>query len=254
MRARRAEIQIGGAMIRMNAGTGVSVLNLDDQITQLQLSQGTLNVRVRRLEPNQVFEIDTPNLAFTLRQPGEYRIDVDPDGNATTIVVRKGQGEVYGEGASYVVDSRQPYRFAGTGLRDYSMVDAPRARRIRSLVGRSRPQLRHVRFGPLCLAGCRRLSGPRCEWHVALSTPSYGNVWVPNRVAAGWAPYHDGHWAWVDPWGWTWVDDAPWGFAVSHYGRWANLNGTWGWVPGPRRRALTTRRRSSRSSAAAISR
>ena len=39
--------------------------------------------------------------------------------------------------------------------------------------------------------------------------------------------------AWVDPWGWTWVDDAPWGFAVSHYGRWANLHGAWGWVPGP---------------------
>ena len=62
---------------------------------------------------------------------------------------------------------------------------------------------------------------------------TYGNVWTPNRVAAGWAPYRDGHWAWVDPWGWTWVDDAPWGFAVSHYGRWANFGGSWGWVPGP---------------------
>ena len=61
----------------------------------------------------------------------------------------------------------------------------------------------------------------------------YGNVWVPTRVEAGWAPYRDGHWAWVEPWGWTWVDDAPWGFAVSHYGRWANMRGTWGWVPGP---------------------
>ena len=29
------------------------------------------------------------------------------------------------------------------------------------------------------------------------------------------------------------MDDAPWGFAVSHYGRWTNLSGTWGWVPGP---------------------
>src|SRR4029077_11015724 len=62
---------------------------------------------------------------------------------------------------------------------------------------------------------------------------SYGNVWIPSRVAADWAPYRDGHWAWVDPWGWTWIDDAPWGFAVSHYGRWANFGGTWGWVPGP---------------------
>ena len=29
------------------------------------------------------------------------------------------------------------------------------------------------------------------------------------------------------------MDDAPWGFAVSHYGRWAHLQGRWGWVPGP---------------------
>ena len=98
-----------------------------DRIAQLQLSQGTLNVRVRRLAANQVFEVDTPNLAFTLRQPGEYRISVDPDGNATDIFVRKGQGEVYGEGAAYAIDSRQPYRFAGTGLREYQYIDAPRA-------------------------------------------------------------------------------------------------------------------------------
>jgi hypothetical protein len=60
---------------------------------------------------------------------------------------------------------------------------------------------------------------------------SSGSVWVPNRVVAGRMLNHDGHWASVDPWGWTWVDDARWGFAVSHYGRWANLSGTWG-VPG----------------------
>jgi len=230
----RAEIQVGGAMIRMNAGTAVSVLNLDDRIAQLQLSQGTLNVRVRRLEPNQVFEVDTPNLAFTLRQPGEYRIEVDPNGSATTVVVRKGQGEVYGEDASYVIDSRQSYRFAGTGLRDYQLVEAPRldefdrwssdrdSRYDNSVSARYVSQ-DVVGYQDLDANGTWRVEG------------TYGNVWVPNRVAAGWAPYHDGHWAWIDPWGWTWVDDAPWGFAVSHYGRWANFDGTWGWVPGPAR-------------------
>jgi hypothetical protein len=65
--------------------------------------------------------------------------------------------------------------------------------------------------------------------------PNYGNVWTPTRVGAGWTPYRDGHWSWIDPWGWTWVDDAPWGYAVSHYGRWANSRGTWVWVPGPPR-------------------
>ena len=100
----RAEIQVGGATLRMSATTEVSILNLDDQIAQMQLTQGALNVRVRGLAPGQTIEVDTPNLAFTVRQPGAYRIEVDPDGNATTIIVRSGQGEVYGEGAAYVVD------------------------------------------------------------------------------------------------------------------------------------------------------
>jgi len=228
----RAEIQAGGAMIRMSAGTGVSVLNLGDRITQLQLTQGTLNVRVRRLEPDQAFEVDTPNLAFTLRQPGEYRIAVDPDGNATDIVVRKGEGEVYGEGAAYVVDSRQAYRFTGTDLRDYEYVDAPRLDefdRWSSDRDRSYDSSRSARYVSPDVIGYQDLDATG-TWRV---DANYGNVWMPTRVAAGWAPYSDGHWAWVDPWGWTWVDDAPWGFAVSHYGRWANLGGTWGWVPGP---------------------
>jgi hypothetical protein len=56
---------------------------------------------------------------------------------------------------------------------------------------------------------------------------------VPNDTPADWAPYHDGHWIWQAPWGWTWVDDAPWGFAPYHYGRWAYVDDSWAWVPGP---------------------
>jgi hypothetical protein len=36
----------------------------------------------------------------------------------------------------------------------------------------------------------------------------------------------------VQPWGWTWVDNARWGFAPSHYGRWAYWRNSWCWVPG----------------------
>jgi hypothetical protein len=62
----------------------------------------------------------------------------------------------------------------------------------------------------------------------------YGPVWFPTSVAAGWAPYRYGHWAFIPPWGWTWIDDAPWGFAPFHYGRWAFIHGAWGWCPGER--------------------
>lgn len=228
----RAEIQVGGAMVRMNAGTSVSILNLDDQITQLQLTQGALNVRVLRLERDQLFEVDTPNVAFTLRQPGEFRIEVDPEGHATTIVVRRGEGEVYGEDAAFVMDARQPYRFIGTGMREYQHAAVPqpddfdrwtraRDRRYDASVS--------ARYVSRDVVGYQDLD-ENGVWRV---DATYGNVWIPNRVAAGWSPYSDGHWAWVHPWGWTWVDNAPWGFAVSHYGRWANVQGTWGWVPGP---------------------
>jgi hypothetical protein len=178
-----------------------------------------------------VFEVDTPNLAFTLRQPGEYRIEVDPEGDATTIVVRKGQGEAYGEGAAYIIDSRQPYRFTGTGLRDYQFSDVRIDEFDRWSSDRDRRYDTSIsaRYVAPDVVGYQDLDA-NGTWG---ADATYGNVWYPTRVASGWAPYRDGHWAWIDPWGWTWVDDAPWGFAVSHYGRWANFGGRWGWVPGP---------------------
>ncbi len=62
--------------------------------------------------------------------------------------------------------------------------------------------------------------------------PDSEPVWFPTSVPDDWAPYRFGHWDWIEPWGWTWVDDQPWGFAPFHYGRWANIDGHWGWVPG----------------------
>jgi hypothetical protein len=228
----RAEIQIGGALIRMDAGTGLSVLNLDDQVAQLQLTQGTLHVRVRRLASGQEFEVDTPNLAFTLQQPGAYRITVDPERDTTTIVMRSGRGEAYGDDAAYRIEAGQAYRFGGTGLRDAGVFGLPRDDDFdRWADDRDRRYDRSVsaRYVSPDVIGYQDLDA-HGSWRV---DATYGNVWFPDRVESGWAPYRDGHWAWIDPWGWTWVDDAPWGFAVSHYGRWAHFGGRWGWVPGP---------------------
>jgi len=225
----RAELQVGSAVIRMSGSTSVTLLNLDDRITQLQLAQGTLNVRVRRLDANDVFEVDTPNLAYLIRQPGEYRIDVDPTGNSTTVVVRNGQAEVYGERAAYVINTQQAYRFAGPDLRNYDYIEVPRADEFdRWSSERDRRGAVSARYVSRDVIGYEDLD----EYGSWRAAEGYGNVWIP-RVAAGWVPYRDGHWAWIEPWGWTWVDYAPWGFAVSHYGRWANIHGTWGWVPGP---------------------
>lgn len=121
----RAEVEIDGTVVRMDAGTGLVMLHLDGRIFQLKLMQGALNVRVRHLKSGQVVEVDTPNLALKLRQPGVFRIEVDPGADATTVFVRTGQAEVYGEGLLYVINSRQPYRFTGAGLRDVQAVFVP---------------------------------------------------------------------------------------------------------------------------------
>jgi len=230
----RAELQVGGAAIRLGANTSMTLLNLDDRIAQVQLSQGTLKVRVRRMGPNQIFEVNTPNLAFSMRRPGEYRIDVDADDDATAVRVKSGRGEAFGDGASYAVNAQQGYRFYGTGLADYDRLGAPRDDELdrwandrdRRMVGS-----RSAQFVSSDVVGYEDLDANGI-WR---RDAEYGNVWTPNRVAASWTPYRDGHWSWVDPWGWTWVDDAPWGYAVSHYGRWANIRGRWSWVPGPQR-------------------
>jgi hypothetical protein len=60
---------------------------------------------------------------------------------------------------------------------------------------------------------------------------SYGYCWHPTGVAADWAPYTDGYWAYTDS-GWTWVSYEDYGGIVYHYGRWVNLYGEgWVWVP-----------------------
>jgi len=72
----RAELQAGSIALRLGATTNVNVLNLDDRATQLELTQGSLYVRVWRIDRGETVEIDTPNLAFTVNSVGRYRIDV----------------------------------------------------------------------------------------------------------------------------------------------------------------------------------
>src|ERR1700733_10057804 len=76
----RAELDVGGAVIRLGSGTDFSFLNLDDNIAQMQVSAGTVVVRVREFLENQTYEIDTPNLAVLLYQAGQYRVDVSEAG------------------------------------------------------------------------------------------------------------------------------------------------------------------------------
>ena len=230
----RVELEIGAGSIRLDERTTFSLLNLDDRITQVELTDGTLNLSVRRLLDGQTYEIDTPTLAFVVSEPGEYRVDVAPNGDSTIVTVFDGSGDVYGENnASYRVRDGSSYRFNDSRLRDYEVLNIPRADDFdRFCQERTQRYERAVssRYVSDELVGYADLD----EYGSWNTVASYGSVWYPSGLRSDWAPYRDGHWAWIDPWGWSWIDDQPWGFAPSHYGRWANINNRWGWVPGPR--------------------
>src|SRR5437763_1014958 len=54
----RAELHLGYATVRLSDHTGFSFLNLTDDVTQLRLTEGTLNIRVRHLGDDETFEVE----------------------------------------------------------------------------------------------------------------------------------------------------------------------------------------------------
>lgn len=228
----RSELHIGSTAVRMGQQTSLDILNLDDNSTQLKVAQGTLSTHVRAIVPGSSYEIDTPNLALGVNGPGDYRVDVAPDGSSTTVTVRRGSATIYGDNGQVPVAAGQQITFAGTSLQQTADNDAPGADPFDQwTASRDAAEDRSVsaRYVSREMPGYQDLDA-NGTWR---STPQYGEVWTPNQEPAGWAPYRDGHWVWQAPWGWTWVDDAPWGFAPYHYGRWAYVDDAWAWVPGP---------------------
>ena len=228
----RAELHIGSAAIRMGSETSVTLTNLSDDVVQFELYQGTLNVQLSRLSHDEVFEIDTPNTAFTLLKPGNYRFDVDSNGDTTLITVWKGKGVATGEDSELQIESHRQVRFTNGRSMAHQIFGSPDFDAFDQWCrGRDERRDRAVsaRYVAPDVIGYEDLD----EYGRWREVPQYGAVWFPTRLSIGWEPYRYGHWIWVEPWGWTWVDDAPWGFAPFHYGRWVVLGGSWGWVPGP---------------------
>jgi hypothetical protein len=234
----RAELHIGSAAIRLSSNTGFSFLDLDDRMAQIRLTEGTLEVRVRRLGQDETFEIDTPNLAFSILRPGNYKINVNEAGDSTLVTVRDGEGEVTGGGSAYTIHARETGTFAGTDQLEADIEgfgnnddDFDRWARDRD---RREDRSQSSRYVSSDVIGYEDLDD-NGGWR---PTQEYGTVWFPHTTIVGWAPYRYGHWVWISPWGWTWVDDASWGFAPFHYGRWVTVGGVWGWVPCPPRREI----------------
>jgi hypothetical protein len=225
----RAELRIGSRSIAMNGNTEVAVAKLDQQVMQLALKQGRLSVHVRTLLESESIEIDLPKGAVWVLEPGIYDIDAGPD-QPERIAVLEGSARFVGGRLDVAVKAGDRAVINGGQTLTASIEKASQDD-----------------FTAWCRANDydhRRLAAP---YHVSpqmtgyealdeygswRTVGHYGSVWFPRSVPVGWIPYRDGYWSWVEPWGWNWIDVQPWGFAPFHYGRWAYVDGLWGWAPG----------------------
>ena len=229
-----AEMHIGSTSLQLASQTSLDLISVTDNDIHLSLVQGTLHLRIRDYPENQSIEVDTPDLTFTVQQPGDYKISTSPNAQNSFVIVRDGSGFVSssrdpnmsmtrGQQVTVWGNSQAPASF--TAAPPYNSFDQWAAQRI----ARDEQSI-SAQYVSRETAGYEALDS-NGDWR---NDPRYGAIWVPRLTVANWAPYHAGHWAYIDPWGWTWIDDMPWGFATFHYGRWALIDQQWCWVPGER--------------------
>lgn len=226
-RSGRAEVWIGSTAYRLSRDSEVEFPVVDDRRVDVRLNGGTLAVSVLDRDQADDVEVMTPDGNVRFQTPGRYRINVYDE--RSELVVLAGRATVdsgrrtipVAAGQMAVVDSNGGERLEAA--RAYDGFDQWVAQRENATLADT--ARRHV--SPH-MTGYQDLDAYG-DWR---STSDYGTVWYPRAVASDWAPYRQGRWAWVPPWGWTWIDQAPWGFAPFHYGRWAFIAGRWAWVPG----------------------
>jgi hypothetical protein len=230
----RSELSVAGTRVRLDQSTQLDMLQVNDNQTRLQLDRGRLDIKTFTLETAQPYEIVTPRGTVKLEAQGDYYVESGSTQDPTRLGVRSGAAQI-------------------TGLN--GQVLAVRAGEVGEISGDAQsPQLRTIQAAPppvppywaqrdqqLSYAAPQYISADVVGYEDMQAyggwsnDPQYGEVWSPNTVPDGWQPYSTGEWTYSQPYGWTWVDAQPWGFAPYHYGRWANRDNRWFWVPPERR-------------------
>jgi hypothetical protein len=226
----KAEIRIGGQTIDLSGDTEIDLTQLNQQVIQIALPQGRIALRLRQLAEGNSVEIDLPRGGVWLLQPGRYDIDAGTPDLPARVMVFEGSARFVGDTLEQGITAGEAAVIGGTDALTASVERATPDAFVEWYRARDYPEQRLAApyYVSPDMTGYEDLD----QYGSWGTVPDYGEVWYPSSVAADWAPYRDGHWVSVEPWGWTWVDAAPWGFAPSHYGRWARIQDRWGWLPG----------------------
>jgi hypothetical protein len=210
-RGATAEWRVAASRVTLDGATELTLVRLDREVFEVALTQGRIGIHLGTAGAAKTVEIDLPSGGVWLDAPGDYDIAAGDERTPARIVVFAGKARFGGGLGETAIAAASPDAFdvAWRGRGDGD--DAP------------------ARL-PAAMTGAESLAA-NGDWE---TDATFGAVWYPKGVAADWTPYRYGRWRNLAPWGWTWIDDADWGFAPSHYGRWARIGGRWAWAPGPR--------------------
>jgi len=232
----RATVQVGSGALRIDGGTEVEFVTLDDRRVQMQLHNGSVALRLRSNDSAREFSVTTAEGRFEPTRAGRYRIDRERGGSFGAVTAGAMRFEAADSALELNAGQRAEF-WNERGVTHYAWSQMADDRFGEWVAREEREDDRYAQRD--ARDDRRRYVSPEMTGAEDLDRngdwdrhPEYGTIWYPRVVVAGWAPYRYGHWAHIRPWGWTWVDDAPWGFAPFHYGRWVNYGGRWGWCPG----------------------
>ncbi len=225
-----AEVQFDGAsMLRVGSNSQVRLIDLSPGSREAQIGVGTVDLA--ELQGGGGAQIDTPSVAVRPNQNGDVRVSVNGNGQ-TAVTVRSGSATVSSGSGSQTLTPGSTLVASGPysnpsinmqgaiGFDSFDQYNMSRDQAIASAYN-SNPYLSPQ------LAGYSNLS----NYGTWQNVPGYGEAWAPsNQSQNNFAPYQNGQWVWEPGSGYTWVDNAPYGYAVTHYGSWFNNQNYGGWL------------------------
>ena len=227
------EVQFGSrSFVRADANSQLSLLSQEARYIQFKVTSGRASFDMRSLAEDDTVEVSTPDAVFTIQHPGYYRVEVNSRdshfitrrGGEATVTTADGRSLSIYPSEDIVITAGNPVKvatYAAPAPDAWDRWNDERSDRIGESIS--------ARYLPPEVYGAEELDHYG-HWRVV---PTYGSVWIPYGMSAGWVPYSTGYWVWDPYYEWTWIDDAPWGWAPFHYGRWIYIAGFWAWAPGP---------------------
>ena len=227
----KIEVQfMGGHMAWINYQTELDINKMESdkgRAFQVAIASGEASFATRRMGPDDVFQVDTPNASVRAYDKARFRITVLEDGT-TQVGVSSGRVELEtqdgisdvskGDMAEITQDG-QVYTSALPARDDWDNWVDSRWDRYRKPSG-------SARYLPPDMAGYGYEFDEGGRW---VAYPEYGEVWVP-AVDPAWSPYSNGRWVWVAG-DYVWLPYDQW-YAPFHYGRWSwAVSVGWFWLP-----------------------